>query len=89
MEDNLKITIKEYLGDDRYIDHILIIKAIDSITPWGNNPFRWEGEYKGGKISVLVNRGDSAEFANIIKPDSLNITDQIVSEINRVLRKLN
>lgn len=89
MEDNLKITIKEYLGDDRYIDHILILKTMDSITPWGNNPFRWEGEYKGEKISVLVNRGDSAEFANIIKPDSLNITDQIVSEINRVLRKLN
>lgn len=89
MEDNLKITIKEYLGDDRYIDHILILKATDSITPWGNNAFCWEGEYKGEKISVLVNRGDSAEFANIIKPDSLNITNQIVSEVNRVLRKLN
>ena len=89
MEDDLKITIKEYLEDDRYIDYVLILKATDSITPFGNNPFCWEGEYKGKKISVQVNRGDSAEFDNIINPDSLNIANQIVSEVNRVLRKLN
>lgn len=89
MEDDLKITIKEHLGDDRYIDHLLILKATESITPWRNNDFRWEGEYKGEKIYVHLKRGDTEKFANISKPDNLKITDQIFSEIKRVLRKLN
>lgn len=88
MEDSLKINIKEYLGDDRFIDHSIILKAKESISPWTSNDFLWEGEYKGEIISVFLNRRETSEFADITKPDHLNITNQIISEIDRVLRKL-
>lgn len=89
MEDDLKISIKEFMGDDTYINHLIILKAIESITVWGNNDFIWVGEYKGQEISVSLSRGDSGEFSRINKPDNLNITNEIIKEVNRVIRKLN
>jgi len=89
MKDDLKLIIKEYIGADSYIDCSITLKAKESVTPWETNDFLWVGEYKGQQIIVSINRGDSGEFAKITKPAELNIANQIIDEINRVLRKLN
>jgi len=89
MEDNIIIIIKEYLGDERYINMPLTLYSKESITPWGTNDFRWEGDYKGEKIKVTLKRGDSEYFAKIEKPEKYNIADQIRLEIKRIIRKLN
>ena len=89
MSDDLQIKHTEYLGDDRYLDHTITLYSQASITPWTTNDFQWAGEYKSQKIIVQLPRQSSAEFAVITKPSELNITDQIIDEVKRVLRKLN
>jgi hypothetical protein len=88
MENDLRIKFIEY-SSDGYSQHSIVLKALTSITPWGDNDFLWQGDYKGKIIKVKLKRWYPGETSIIDKPNDLNITDEIISEVNRVIRKLN
>lgn len=89
MSNDICISIKEYLGDDRYINHTIILKCKTPIIIGTSKPFIWEGNYKDKPIRVTVENGDTSDFAIIEGTENLNIDEDIRSGINRILRKLN
>lgn len=90
MADNdIKISIKEYLGDDRYIDYPVILQCKTPIILGTSDSFIWKGEYKGKQITVKVEKGDTSDFAIIEGTIGLNIDEKIRVEIDKILRKLN
>ncbi len=89
MENNIQIKQKKYLGDNRYIDDTITLYCESGISPWGREPFLWAGNYEGDKIKVKLERNTSEHLAEIIKPKHLNISDQIIEEIRRILRQIN
>ena len=89
MTNDLKIKIAKFLYDDQYINDDIILKPTSSFSPWKENDFHWEGYYKEDKLTVLLKRNTSAEFAEITNPTNLNIENQIVEELERVLKQLN
>lgn len=90
MNDSLKIVLSYYSKDGYLIKDIITLYPITDISPFGDNDkFIWEAIYKNEKISVKLLRGKIEEDAEIIKPHDLDINWQIISELKRVLRKLN
>lgn len=89
MSNDIKISIKEHLGDNRYIDYPLTLKCKTPIVIETSDSFIWEGEYKGELIKVVVEKGDTSDFAIIEGTEGINIDEEIRAEIYRILRKLN
>jgi hypothetical protein len=88
-QDDIKISIKEHLGDDRYFDYPLILKCKTPIINETSDPFEWQGTYNGKEITVTVEKGDKSDFAVIEGTDGLNINEKIRKQIDQILRKLN
>ena len=89
MSNNLEINIKKSLGGNNFINYPVTLFCKSQISPWGINDFHWEGKYENEIIAVKVPRGNSEHSAKIQKPNSLNIDDQVIKEIKRVIGKLN
>ncbi len=88
-EDDIQITIKEYISEDRYLNYPLVLRCTSEISIYTTEPFKWEGEYNGQKIYVILEKGDSADFAIIDGASGLNLNEKIRKEITRIIRKLN
>jgi hypothetical protein len=89
MNNNLNIKVRKFDSNGYIIEDIIELQPKTSITPWGTEDFIWHGNYLGEEILVKLTRGRFEEGAFISKPDNLNISDQILIELKRVLRKLN
>ena len=89
MSDNIKLNIKEHLGDEMYMDHPLTLVCKTSISINGTEPFCWVGKYKNVEIIVTLQRGDSEDFVNIQNETNLNIDHEIIKEVGKIIRKLN
>ena len=90
MNDSLKILLSYNYKDGYLIKDIITLYPITDISPFSDNDkFVWEGVYENKKIVVKLLRGKLEEDAEIDNPHSLNINLDIISELKRVLRKLN
>ncbi len=86
MNNNIKLTIKEYLGNNQYIDASIILYAKTSISPFKKNDITWEGNYKNQKIKVILKENDTADFAEIDNPTGINLEEEIRKEIKKIVR---
>ncbi len=88
MNNNLKIKIQKRFKDGNYIDMQITLYLKSDLSLWNTGKFIWKGEHDGDPIIVKLDRGEPSDMAEITKPSDLNIADQIIAEIERVLKQL-